>query len=164
VPHLPVTRRWVTVTHDHTVGELRSGLARPDHAYAVLTDGHAIHALLTAEDLAGAADDEPVSSLAPTAPVVVAVALLLEQTGAAGALLIDGDDDLAGVIPAAAIADAVSIQFTWENRSAGRPLVPGRAYVCRKCVPPTHRVPRVGPNSPVCPRDLLHGPMERLDV
>jgi hypothetical protein len=97
--------------------------------------------------------------------------LLLEQTDAPGVVVYQ-TQQVQGVISWATLSNALPFSFiigmTERGIDRGSPLIPARAYMCRKCAknnpPPPFWVPRDGDEQPVCPRHWSHGPMQREDV
>lgn len=77
---------------------------------------------------------------------------LVERDGAPGGVLTRADT--AAALPLELLDDSVT-------RLGNAPNVPSRRYVCRRCAPPSRRLPRsttAGP--PVCGLVWSHGPMD----
>jgi hypothetical protein len=108
--------------------------------------------LMVVEDVSGLSSEE-----------LQYFALFLDRANAPG-LAVYSEQRVVGVLG----ADRVAANLTLRPLTRGMPglygqgQVQARAYVCRRCLPvPTRRWPRSGEQAPVCPRDWLHGPMER---
>ena len=96
-----------------------------------------------------------------SAAAVQAYALLLEDTGAPG-LVVLGDEGVNAVVAAVAVAELLGRIASVTVR--GVPDVMGPAFVCTKHQPPLYLYPRTGDQVPRCPGDPLHGRMERADT
>ena len=96
-----------------------------------------------------------------SAAAVQAYALLLENTGAPG-LIVLGDEGVDAVVAAVAVAELLGRIASVTVRSV--PDVMGPAFVCTKHQPPLYLYPRTGDQVPRCPGDPLHGRMERADL
>ncbi|GHB68471.1 hypothetical protein GCM10010347_43300 [Streptomyces cirratus] len=91
-----------------------------------------------------------------------AEALALLAADGTDGLVIVQDGRPVGLLPWDDLADALPLRTDESERPGGGiPMTPARCYVCRHCDPPVRRLPRSGRESPVCPEDLRHGPMER---
>ncbi len=158
------------------LGMLRSS----DAAYCVITDACGPLSLVTAADLATLEATGPagLAGLAARLPELVAVqdkpeilsprevwvlARLISGRGI-GAVLIDDGARPVGALSRDSIAGAIDLaDLRISGRRWGSPQVPSLEFVCRKCVPPTYRMPRsTGSEAPVCRRSYFHGPMELL--
>lgn len=88
-----------------------------------------------------------VLSLLPDVPAV-----LVERDGMPHGIITRSD--LASVLPLELIGDSV-------ERLGSAPALPSRRYICRKCVPPSRRLPRsTAGGPPECSLVWAHGPME----
>lgn len=85
----------------------------------------------------------------------------LEETNAPG-LVIYQNNGVCGVVSWESIAMVLDEDnlLVVNNRIYGDPQVSVRTYICRQCAPPTYAFPRQG-DTPTCPKDWLHGPMEQ---
>jgi hypothetical protein len=166
---------------DHSAIRAMEALRSSGASYCVVTDASGPLSLVTAEDLAALPADRPaaLADLAAQLPSLVSVRDKPEMLSAAEitglATLISGRnvrgvlvDD--GVRPVGALSrDSVAGALALDDlrvfgRRLGSPRVPCLEFVCRKCVPPTYRLPRsAGTEAPVCRRSYFHGPMELLD-
>src|SRR5207244_7350141 len=96
---------------------------------------------------------------------VGSVAALLGHAQASAAVVLRGSD-IVGVVDIEAVAAALPLDQIAPGKEKGigglygNPAVPPRGFVCRKCVPPSRRLPQGGFDAPVCPREPSHGPME----
>ncbi|MFD9950566.1 hypothetical protein ACFWYW_43670 [Nonomuraea sp. NPDC059023] len=85
--------------------------------------------------------------------------LLTEVPG----VLVERDGRPYGIVARADVAAALPLELLEEGsqRLGNAPGLPSRRYVCRKCEPPSRRLPRSATNGPpVCSRVWSHGPME----
>jgi hypothetical protein len=130
-------------------------------------------------DLAGlAAQETPLMRLAEHLPPLVsldvtgealdedtllATADALALSPAAPGVLVERDGQAIGVLARNKVAAALSLDLLGKGdaRFGVIPDVPTRRYICRKCVPPSYRLPRItGAQAPACRRVWFHGPME----
>ena len=82
-------------------------------------------------------------------------------------VLVEHDEEPLGVLARVDVAAILPVE--WLSQGEHRygpgygpvPDVPTRRYVCRKCAPPSYRLPRsTGGAAPNCRRIWFHGPME----
>lgn len=172
---------FVLIPTSVSVEEAMRTLQEADAVFAVVGDSNHPQTVLQEEHLTEFADEEnrPLGQLLQRLPPLLVVdaevealdsedlkqfAYLLQHTGAAG-VVIYRDTEVAGVIPRQAVARALplaAITSTGTKRLYGDANVPARTFICRHCdPPPPRRRPRLGDEAPTCPRDWLHGPMER---
>ncbi|MGW2559144.1 hypothetical protein ACWCXB_07825 [Streptomyces sp. NPDC001514] len=85
--------------------------------------------------------------------------LLPEVPGA----LVERDGAPVGVLTRADTAAALPLELLDDGstRLGNAPDVPSRRYICRRCAPPSRRLPRsTAAGPPVCALVWSHGPME----
>jgi hypothetical protein len=164
----------------HSAAQALGMLRSSDAAYCVITDACGPLSLVTSADLAALEATAPagLADLASRLPELVTVqdtpdllsprevrilAGLIAGRGT-GAVLVDDGARPVGALPRESIADAIDLDdLRISGRRWGPPQVPALEFVCRKCVPPTYRIPRsAGSEAPVCRRSYFHGPMELL--
>lgn len=162
------------------VDEALAALRKSDAIFAVMGDTNHPQTLIREEHLSNLAGEvsrslsEFLDRLPPLLVVDGEVAFLdaedlkqfadlLQQTKAPG-LVVYQDNQVVGVVSRSVISRALPLTVitpTSTKRLYGDAKVPIRTFVCRKCTPPSRRRPRQGEEAPICPRDWLHGPMER---
>jgi CBS domain-containing protein len=172
---------FVLIPPSASVAEALAMLQEADATFAVVGDANHPQTLAQEDHLAALVDEasRPLTELLDRLPPLLVVdgevedldvkdlkqfARLLQQTRAPG-LVVYQDNQVTGVVPRSAIARALpltAITSTSTKRLYGDANVPARTFICRKCSPPSpRRRPRQGDEAPICPRDWLHGPMER---
>jgi len=172
---------FVLIPTSASVAEATTKLQKADATFAVVGDTNHPQTLLMEDHLAVLTDEEdrPLADLLDRLPPLLVVdgdvegldtedlkqfAYLLQQTKAPG-LVVYQDNQVIGVVSRGTIAGALpltAITSTGTKRLYGDASVPARTFICRKCnPPPPRRRPRQGDEAPTCPRDWLHGPMER---
>lgn len=172
---------FVLIPTSASVTEALTALQEADAVYAVVGDTNHPQTLVQEDHLASLVDEasRPLAELLDRLPPLLVVdgeveeldvedlkqfARLLQQTRAPG-LVVYQDNQVTGVVPRSAIARALpltAITSTGTKRLYGDASVPARTFICHKCnPPPPRRRPRQGDEAPLCPRDWLHGPMER---
>ncbi|MFI6290806.1 hypothetical protein ACIBEJ_04435 [Nonomuraea sp. NPDC050790] len=95
--------------------------------------------------------------------VLLDLADLLGQLTEVPGVLVERDGRPYGIVARADVAAALPLELLEEGsqRLGGAPGLPSRRYVCRKCEPPSRRLPRSATNGPpACSRVWSHGPME----
>jgi hypothetical protein len=146
---------------------------------AALTLAGTVIAIAAMSDLqAAVASPGPVPELTRRLPSLVAVELdedglpepvLLELADILGLLpdvpaaLVVRDGAPYGVITRADLASALPLELLGDSaeRLGNAPALPSRRYICRKCVPPSRRLPRsTAAGPPECSLVWAHGPME----
>jgi hypothetical protein len=171
---------FILIPTSASVAEALTTLQDTDAIFAVVGDTSHPQALLQEDHLSALTDEESqvLTELLDRLPSLLVVdgevenldvedlkqfAYLLQQTRAPG-LVVYQDNQTIGIVPRSAIARALplaAITSTSTKRLYGDASVPARTFICRKCNPPPRRRPRQGDEAPICPRDWLHGPMER---
>jgi hypothetical protein len=79
------------------------------------------------------------------------------------AALVERDGMPYGIITRADLASALPLELIGDSveRLGNAPALPSRRYICRKCVPPSRRLPRsTAAGAPECSLVWAHGPME----
>ncbi|MEO3858486.1 hypothetical protein [Acrocarpospora sp. B8E8] len=164
----------------HSAIQALDMLRSSDAAYCVITDACGPLSLATAADLMALEATAPagLSDLAARLPELVVVqdkpetlsprevrvlARLISGRGI-GAVLVDDGARPVGALPKDSIGAAIDLaDLRISGRRWGPPRIPALEFVCRKCVPPTYRMPRSAESeAPVCRRSYFHGPMELL--
>jgi len=172
---------FVLIPTSASVAEALTALREADAPFAVIGDTNQPQTLLQEDHLADLADEEdrPLVELLDQFPPLLVVdgdvesldtedlkqfAYLLNQTRAPG-LVVYQHNQVIGVVSRGTVAGALpltAITSIGTKRLYGDASVPARTFICRKCnPPPPRRRPREGDEAPICPRDWLHGPMER---
>lgn len=174
----------VRLTDDMDIAQARATLERAGAAFAVVTSSGAEGgplAVIEADDLAELAEDpatgaEPLAVLAHRFRPLVSVdaepdeltaqefydlAELLGREPIRG-VLVEREGQPAAVIPRSAMAAALDLE-PQGNVRFGPPDVASLRFVCRKCSPPSFRMPRAVSHDgepPTCRRVYFHGRME----
>jgi CBS domain-containing protein len=168
---------FLTVSPDTSPGEALAALTAAGIGLGLVGDKAAPVTLVSEDDLlrlAGAAagrlrdlaDRLPAAVLVPevtgvSVADIQAYALLLEDTGAPG-LMVLGAEGVVSAVSAATVAEV--LRRVSSIRVRGVPDVMGPAFVCTKHQPPLYLYPRTGDKVPRCPGDPLHGRMDRADL
>jgi hypothetical protein len=163
---------WRTVPGEWTAAAVRDVLADDDlavvegeHGLASVVDRASLDGLsgpLAGADLPplvaveveepGVPDPETLLALAEVLSLIPAVGVVLERDGAPVEVL--SRIEVAQALPLDLLTRSVT-------RATGTPDLPTQRYVCRKCVPPSYRLPRtVEQGQPQCRRVWFHGAME----
>ncbi len=155
-------------------------LRKANLTFAVVGDINHPQTLLIEEDLSNLAGEvsKPLSDFLDILPPLIVVdgdmekldtedmkdlAITLHETKAPG-MVVYQDNKVIGVISKSTIKRALSpTDFTSTRaRLYGDSSVQARTFICRKCPPPQpRRLPRQGDAVPTCPKNWLHGSMER---
>jgi hypothetical protein len=172
---------FVLIPASASGAEALTMLQKADAAFAVVGDTNHPQTVLVEDHLVGLSDEQtrPLAELLDRLPPLLVVdgemevldvedlkqlAYLLQQTQAPG-LVVYQNNQVAGVVSRSTISHELplaAITSTSTKRLYGDASVPARTFICRKCdPPPPRRRPRQGDGAPICPRDWLHGPMER---
>ena len=174
------TAPFLTVSSAGPAAEALAAMTAAGIALCLVTEEDAPVTLLSAEDLVrlSAAAPGPLRDLRDRLPAIVLVqdvsgisaatvqayALLLEESGAPG-LVVPGEEGTAAAVAAVAavaVAEALGRVAPAMLRAVPNTLAP--AFVCRRHRPPVYLYPRTGDQVPRCPRDPLHGRMDRVDL
>lgn len=105
---------------------------------------------------------EPDGELMEESMLLDLAELLSLLPGVPGAL-VERDGRPYGVLTRREAAAALPLELLGETseRLGAAPSLPSRRYVCRKCEPPSYRLPRsTGDQPPDCRRVWFHGAME----
>jgi len=155
-------------------------LRSSDAGYCVITDACGPLSLVTAEDLAALQATAPagLAGLAARLPDLIgvqdkpeilspreiSVLARLISGRHVSAVLVDNGARPVGALSRDSISGAIDLaDLRISGRRWGSPQVPSLEFVCRKCIPPTYRMPRsAGSEAPVCRLSYFHGPMELL--
>jgi hypothetical protein len=175
-----LARSHVVVRDDLDLVQARAALDRTEAEFVVVVtaDGNPL-GVLGEQEMRDLGDSQgALTSLADRFPGLVVVGAepdefdldelleLAELLGREGLrfVLVERDGQPAGVVPRAAIADALPLDLLdIGGVRSGNPDVPALRYVCRKCAPPSYQLPRVPGQDgqpPTCRRVFFHGPME----
>ncbi|MEV0680444.1 hypothetical protein AB0I60_28410 [Actinosynnema sp. NPDC050436] len=175
-----LTRSHVVVRDDVEVGQARAARERVNAEFIVVvtSDGNPLGVLGVPELAELAATSETLTAVAHLFPTLVVVGgdpdeLAPDELFDLAELvvrerlrfvLVERDGQPAGVVPRAAIADALPLDaLDGLAVRTGNPMVPALRYVCRKCAPPSFQLPRVpaeGGRPPNCRRVFFHGATE----
>lgn len=150
-----------------------------DSALAAFTLAGKVTAIAATSDLEAAlASTRPPAELGRDLPSLVTVEL--DEDGMEEPVLLDLADILGlvpdvpaalvvrngmpyGIITRADLALALPLELLGDGaeRLGNAPDLPSRRYICRKCVPPSRRLPRsTAAGPPKCSLVWAHGPME----
>lgn len=94
---------------------------------------------------------------------LLATADALSLSPAVPGVLVERDDQAIGTLTRENVAAALPLYLLSEDdlRVGSTPVAPTACYICRKCVPPSYRLPQTtGQHEPTCRRVWFHGPME----
>ncbi|MEU4803487.1 hypothetical protein [Actinosynnema sp. NPDC023587] len=175
-----LTRSHVVVRDDVEVARARAARERVNAEFVVVVtaDGNPL-GVLGVPELAGLGETaETLTAVAHLFPTLVVIAGDPDELSADELLdladlvvreglrfvLVERDGLPSGVVPRAAIADALPFDvLDGLAVRTGDLTVPAPRYVCRKCAPPSFQLPRVPGEDgrpPNCRRILFHGAME----
>lgn len=175
-----LTKSHVVVRDDVEVPQARAARERVNAEYIVVVtaDGNPLGVLGRAELAELGETSQTLTALAHRFPTLVVVGGDPDELGPEELfdladlvvrerlrfVLVERDGLPAGVVPRAAIADALPLDALDSPAvRVGNPTVPALRYVCRKCAPPSFQLPRApgeGGRPPNCRRVFFHGVME----
>jgi len=152
-------------------------LRSSEASYGVITDDSGPLSLVTEEDLTALSLDglaDPAARLPELVSMrdkpdvlntreITALARLISGRNVSAVLVDDGARPV-GALARDGVANALPLaELRIFGTRWGPPRVPSLGFVCRKCVPPSYRLPRsTGSEAPVCRLSYFHGPMELL--